>query len=149
MFALFFVLLGFIVSGCGEGRGAVDGEFLVYLRRFEEEAVRRGIEVDVSSVSVGFIEKPIVSELGIVFGRCRDGRVEVVREFWESGSEARRESMLFHELGHCVLKRDHRGGWNRELHAPQSVMVPDTDLVSGYWGDHRDYYLDELFSFTR
>jgi hypothetical protein len=69
-------------------------------------------------------------------------------EDWEHRDHEEREHIIFHELGHCILNRDHR---NEEtlsnecfsyLRGDENDFDCSLNLLSAYW---RDYYLEELF----
>lgn len=66
---------------------------------------------------------------------------------WNVFNEWEREALVFHELGHCLLHRDHVESMvsRDEKMIPKSLMFPyllswETYLLN------RDYYLEELFS---
>jgi hypothetical protein len=89
---------------------------------------------------------------GTIAGLCYYGvgfhYIEIDEKFWAEASEANREELIFHEMGHCDLDRDHQEGeiyWNNTM-IPKTIMhccgfINDWD----YWRDH-DYYMKELFS---
>lgn len=76
--------------------------------------------------------------------------VSINIEYWDQINDTKRELLLLHEFGHCVLGRKHR---NYEFiegteSYPGSIMhhhilrIPDW-----YYLENKDYYLDELFNF--
>ncbi len=132
----------------------VHDEFAVFVHRFEEEAAKRGRNFD--------LEK---SGLIIEFADLKDNtaglchyekpiRIEIDKTYWDKmkkygGSELIREELIFHELGHGILNRDH---YNTLLENDEwKSMMCGGDSVEGktwninYRGARRDYYLDELF----
>ena len=63
----------------------------------------------VGNIPINFLDP----EEGRVQGICTqysDGSKEIIirKEWWESASKKYHESLIFHELGHCRLGRDHR-----------------------------------------
>lgn len=88
-------------------------------------------------------------------GTCRlwyDGRREIIvaEQFYNSVKDDRflLQATVFHELGHCVLDRDHESG--KTIHKDRtiykSLMYPYVFSSSEIYEDNADYYHDELFS---
>ncbi|MDD3080319.1 MAG: hypothetical protein PHH37_14630 [Paludibacter sp.] len=124
------------------------------MNRFTTEAAKRGqkynfeqdgliIEfTDLSDNRAGLChyEKPI--------------RIEIDSIYWREisntkGADEMKEDLIFHEMGHGILGRDHintlleNGDW-------KSIMcggdkVGDRPWNINYRGERRDYYIDELF----
>lgn len=95
------------------------------------------------TVSITFknLEYPVV-------GVCMGGkRVYIDPEFWEKIDFYRREALIFHELGHCIFKRDHD---NAELILNISptdcpITIMNEYLITTYcYQRYHDYYLEEL-----
>lgn len=129
----------------------VDEQLHPYFAQFEIEGEMRGWDIDLTQANItGKIERIIEDE---VAGICRYGHrlnpreIVIDSEFWQSASEEYREYIIFHELGHCYLFRDHDdtclidGIWS-------SIMRSGT--VTGcrdfYNGRTRRYYINELFT---
>lgn len=85
-----------------------------------------------------------------ILGECTSGEIPHITANmieWKLMSEDKREALMFHELGHCILNRRHdseyveiKGKW-----VPRSLMNPFI-LSSQIYLENREYYLDELFS---
>ena len=82
------------------------------------------------------------------------GRKIVINQSeWEGLTDDSRESLVFHELGHCVLHRGHNPDTISGLDAgitdgslyPKSLMNP-TFVDGGTYRLLQDYYLNELFN---
>jgi Zn-dependent peptidase ImmA (M78 family) len=75
--------------------------------------------------------------------------IVINRPKWEVSSYERQENIMMHELGHCVLNREH---YDAEIYdtklgqrVPASIM--NTAVLPEYiYVSKRDYYLMELFS---
>lgn len=67
--------------------------------------------------------------------------IEIDPDYWQSTSETKKEVLLFHELGHCVLGRDHD---EQKLYytVPKSIMYPY--LFEQAYQTYRSYYVEEL-----
>jgi hypothetical protein len=81
-------------------------------------------------------------------GRCSEADgialVTIDEKKWERLNEMARESLVFHELGHCLLARDHVTEWLPDESRPRSLM--NEYLVSGkVYSSHQQAYLEELF----
>lgn len=141
MKAIFFsavVLLGLV--GCGKP-AYVDPTFQPFLDSFQAEAKARGIDVQTSDIRIVFWEAGPTDVEGLL-GQCNEGlmgtpRVQIVQELWLTANDVQKESLLFHELGHCLLSRDHLEG--------PTLMATDVRSVEYKYHLHREEFLDELF----
>jgi hypothetical protein len=88
-------------------------------------------------------------------------KIYLRQDIWDSSSDKTRREMLFHELGHCNLRKEHNSnainignGASSSCIFHASIMYPQLsstscnysnltpiDFVSNHWGD----FLDELF----
>jgi len=80
-------------------------------------------------------------------GVCYDEKHIVIlnRDLWLAYTEAEREVVLYHELGHCELSRRHTTG-RREGGGPESVMNRNSVADVRFFEADRAYYLHELFT---
>ena len=77
---------------------------------FEEEAAERGIEIDLTleGVTGNIVELGNMGVLGVcVRSDDEPNRVAVDEDVWRVASDELKELIVFHELGHCVLDREH------------------------------------------
>lgn len=116
---------------------------------FEAAAAERGIAINLTDEGV----TGNIVQLGnnSILGVCRrsadePNRVAVDIEAWNNSSEEFKEVIVFHELGHCVLGREHLD--EQENGACLSIMHSGlTDCVITLGDeDIREEYLDELFA---
>ena len=131
----------------------VDERLWPYFSNFEREAAERNIRVDLTLTNItGAIEE--IHEDGVAGscsygGRQRTNDVTVDSEFWNRANVFYREYIVFHELGHCFLFRDHDDAClsNRTW---ESIMRSGTTRTcrDNYNSQTREYYLDELFGLT-
>jgi len=139
-------------------RYEVDASLEPYVRRFVEEARTRGKAVEATNLVVRF-DTLFTTE---VCGECRfaPGEPPTVRLnpkgfCWKTATEEAREGLVFHELGHCLLKRLHKnallpnGLYASLMNAEDTgVYAPCVYPIGGDVCDkrpRRPYYLDELF----
>ena len=164
---LFFLPTAFILFSCGDntleeaGSGlvgendvqrqfpGVDERLWDIFQNFESEARSRGINVNLESAGItGAIGA--IDERNVV-GFCSYGRrrlpnhIEIDETFWRRASTLAREYIVFHELGHCYLYRDHLEDCfgNRTW---VSLMRSGTlnSCRDNYNAATRGYYIDEL-----
>ena len=129
-----------------------DEELWPYFTRFEDEAVERGVTVDLSArqVRARILEIP---ENGVAgdcqFDEDEPNRLRIDRSTWDDVSENLREYIVFHELGHCVLIRKHRE--DADVHGTcLSIMASGTgDCNDVFNASTREKLLDELFDPAR
>ena len=72
--------------------------------------------------------------------------IVIDEDYWSTADLYDKESLLFHELGHCVYGLDHDSaqfGSLMEGYRPKSLMYPWTFYQYKYY---RDEYLKELFT---
>ena len=165
---LWFLLL---LAGCREPEPApiylVPDEVEPYVSAFVEEARLRGMEISVSNLVVDFgtTENPGAC------GECRHvpNRPERQKRIvlstrsvcWAYATPQAREALIFHELGHCLLNRNHRddqlpngdyaslmnSSYNR-LYEPCAYDLEGDNGKSCNQTFKRPYYLNELFDET-
>lgn len=127
----------------------VDERLWVYFERFEDAALERGINInlDASNVTGTIEDEPGHNSAGACEMDTNGTlhRVSLREDFWATASVTDKEIIVFHELGHCFLNRQHL-----------DLALPDGNCVSlmrtggnvcndNYYVGTRDYYLDELF----
>ena len=155
------VLFTFLsLSGCADDYGSrgtpsppsqavVDQNLEGFRNRFIEYSYTAlGREVLYQQVNLNFADLGYTVEKGGTNGRCSTGpgilpTIEIDRLFWSGADDARRENLMFHELGHCLLGRAHVETTDR-LGYPISVMYPYT-LSSNLYAGRRTQYIAELF----
>jgi len=157
LLSLFILCFSFIACE-EEPQPAIDVDLLVYVEDFIFEANERdyidengnALHIDSLGIEVMFTN---ISNSAVI-GRCnRDENDEGVSIsidplFWKTSTELEKEYIMFHELGHCVLNRNHTTQSDMNSTC-LSIMEPGTGEVcqSNYTTSTRSALLDELFSF--
>ncbi len=126
----------------------VDQELWSLFEAFEIEGAKRGFDIDLVTEGISGRIQSIEQEH--VAGQCSyneifPGNIIVDAEFWRNSSNSFKEFIVFHELGHCYLHRDHREDvdeFGRCLSIMRSGLEPCRD---NYTILTREEYLDELF----
>ena len=116
------------MSGVGEAH--VHAELQQIFEDFIYEGNQRGITVDFNAIPVdGLLDSSLEAS---ITGQCQHDsdnpdRVIINRNYWMRSDERQREFLVFHELGHCYLKRSHmdkknsRGECLSIMHSSASV----------------------------
>jgi hypothetical protein len=115
-----------------------------YVERFEELS-EGSIDAREAGLIVTFGDLE-----GAVAGICKtkDGQSPTIiidSEYWADADEFFKENLMFHELGHCLLNRDHRNEWDDD--GPVSIM--NSYLIPSFYEKSRESYIEELFSYTK
>lgn len=154
-----------VIAGCGtfqtrqEPAPGIDEELVEYVERFEmyakqfygEEWELPPMNVDIGSTAGVPSNIPNCKTCRSV-GWCitsRNGkphRIMISKIDWLFYSDVQREQLMFHELGHCVLDRDHR-----DTETPYKIplsLMNKLMIDPGTYRENRDYYIDELFTYT-
>lgn len=134
---LFLCLL--ILASCSEDPNPIPAEMSIYVQEFKTQAEMRGIKVNLGRLSIVYGDERAEGRLG----KCKRNThrkyehllVTLDREYVEYNLKWHPErlySLVFHELGHGYLDRDHVGGLS--LMNPALAQTDDWQL-----------YVDELF----
>ncbi|MCP3932093.1 MAG: hypothetical protein GY705_23725 [Bacteroidetes bacterium] len=155
-FVLFFALIfGLLIPACtkeSQDNLTDDGVFVdsslqPYFDSFEYEASLRGLDINLLEAGVeGYIEN--IEDDGVI-GQCQSGsgrRILIDDQYWKRASSMQRESVIFHELGHCYLQRDHSDD-SYSNGTCVSIMRSGTGNCKFVYNTlTKEKYLDELFS---
>lgn len=120
-----------------------------YFSRFESEGAERGYEIDLVTAGIEGLFEDIEGEN--IAGTCSYTHntprlVTIDQPFWESASDLAREFIVFHELGHCYLDRDHRENQFTDGTCVSLMRSGVEDCRDNYHSRTRETYLDELFT---
>ena len=126
----------------------VDEELQTFVSTFEMEAASRGFDLDVEALGIK-VELVDIGQNNVA-GACyyqdnNPGRIEIDAPFYDRMSNLQREFVVFHELGHCVLGREHsEAQFNNGV--CESMMASGTGTCrENYNNRTRVSYIDELF----
>lgn len=145
----------------------VDPELQTYVEEFKVLSKGKVTDYDLRNFSMGFRDYEKGSSIA---GTCHYGvkEVDISRKWWNSwNTPAERLELVFHELGHCILKRGHTKkpthdsfiAWMERLGfklgfftdkgllydgCPASFMHPYT-IGDRCINTHFHYYINELF----
>lgn len=139
----------------------VPAEVEPYVQAFLSEARTRGKDIKITNLIVVFAERDTTGLCGVcrqvVGDPVHQKRISIYRDCWTGATDQARETLVFHELGHCVLDRlSHK---NNRLPNGDFASLMNTsetgvyerciyDLDGQATCDKRfkrSYYIDELF----
>ena len=135
------------------GEVYLHADFKPFVEAFRNDAARYGWQLkdEVAELYADYGDAPGIMDNLLVVGLChRDIGLRIIiidPVAWEVMTPSRQELMMYHELGHCLLERDHEDTEiTRDFgKQPKSVMnatLIDTWLFTSY----REAYLKELFN---
>lgn len=124
------------------------GEFAPQVASFTEAAKARNKTIDLSNITIELISA-ISGNGQELLGLClpEQHTVLISAKFWANMDDAHKDEVVWHELGHCVLGREHLD-LVKDGH-PVSIMMSHGQLICDdevYWFYNRPHILDELFS---
>jgi len=149
------IFIALLLSACGtqepERSRSANGvvavsSFKSYLNIFLDQASQRGVYVDVDSLIVDFSDIHITDKENVL-GVCylSPGSPPVVnidRVHWRSLGLVERQLLLFHELGHCLLHRDHV--------EDSTISIMNPYLISAQtFSKNEEGLMSELFDSTK
>lgn len=129
----FILLLLFLLFGCSsqQKKYEIDPKLQPYVTQFEKISNRK---IDNLIVKFSFLSKETIAQ-------CRNRFTPVIevnsRFVKEISNPAEIELIMFHELGHCILLRDHSNSMD-------SIMYPHLINVNDYLSNYK-LYISELF----
>ena len=121
---------------------STDPQFDAYIQEFESYYGK-----SVSTIPIGFDDlEPKIAGIcyrSIVAGRTLNAYIAIDRDYWYKISEYQRINLIFHELGHCAMNKNHVPSDSVSL-CPTSFMfeqIMSTPCIR----DNYDAYIEELF----
>jgi hypothetical protein len=146
--AIVFIILGWCWSGCGHAE--VAPPIQPFFTQFKIEAESENVTVFIGNIAADFgdVAKYASVPGEVVFAVCVRGwdiqsKLVVNKELWDLADKNYREAIIFHELGHCALEREHEERQRDDAKGPLSLMfhAPDPEAYAAM----RRYYIHELF----
>lgn len=152
---VFCVLLGLSASACAPKEKAhelflqVDAPFQNYVHNFEQVSSDEGQALVIDDLVVSFGSTPSLNETGVCeWAENETPRITINQRIWNTLTDYDRQEVMFHELGHCVLRRVHHNSemmaYNGTVQVAESIMYPYR--ISGtIYRDNIVHYHNELF----
>lgn len=153
MTSRYLICLLLLCTSSWQQRTKIPFEVQPYLEAFQQEAYQRGVYTQLSNLVVKF-DTALSRYSGNTYP-LEPNAVASRRSFWSPpviildttlmwwrNSESR-EKVIFHELGHCILNREHK---DELLPNGEGASILNTyNNLTRYNVMTRNYYLNELF----
>lgn len=144
--------LSLLATSCGQNTQASPpqpvlqlGSFAPYVAKFEADSIAQGAPVKVDNLIVQFGVMDFSAERGdCTISGDLTPVITLDQEYWNSTDEPGREALIYHELGHCILRRVHRNTLNGDG-IPISDMNKYT-IDSVTYQQFRAQFVAELFT---
>jgi len=153
VYILFFLVLQF--SSCKDpNEYRVDTAFADYLNRFDSIATIHGKNFNPKSNGLIIEFANLTNNNAGLTHYETPIRIEIDKTYWNdiskyAGADLMKEDLIFHELGHGLLNRDHlnaileNGDWKSIMCGGDKVNNRPWNI--NYRGIRRAYYINELF----
>ena len=130
--------------------------FLPFINEFEENARKELGQKDfkVVNVPINFGDTENKEFVGVCF-KYSNGEKEILikKEWWDGfggdskNSLAQKRSLIFHELGHCVLNRKHTNDLvDKDDHKIKVSLMHSSIIPGREFLEFHDEYIHELFT---
>ncbi|MFK8009651.1 MAG: putative metallopeptidase [Saprospiraceae bacterium] len=151
---LFGLIASLLFFGCKKDDAneyTVNSDFEEYVQRFIDEGAARGVEIDFSDTGllIEYSDRIVNGASGYCY--LGDHHIVIDKSEWPDLTDTQKEYLIFHELGHCELDRQHKNNQFDNL-LWQSLMRGDPlvgtqqNIPVPYYGFRKNYYRDELFN---
>lgn len=132
----------------------VNDQFKEYVLRFISEAKARNVEVDVSTLKIESVTQTIayggVNYCGFTYTSLPAApsvQIAMTSYCWNDQTDLNKEILIFHELGHALLRRSHDDAiLSNGLKKSMMQSGSQFDMYTEFTPLLRTYYLDELFN---
>lgn len=124
----------------------VDDEFLPFFEEFKKDAKKYQVTPDFSNMSTTFTGE--LSEGVLAYCLPKFNTIKVSRPKWNRLDVLSKKLLLYHEWGHCTLRREHViQEYNYGiLTCPDSIMYPFIDPTVRCYDLSPQWYDKELFT---
>lgn len=128
------------------------GRFARYVYTFVNAANKRNVPINLNGIDIHQVSNLHMQGYKL-FGIClKDQNMILIdRQSWAKMDDALKEELIWHEMGHCVLNRKHWNYTDSQSHPISIMHEGGYGFISsngGWWYEHRQDYLDELFTIT-
>lgn len=125
----------------------IEAQLQPYVDDFIAEGKSQGKSITIDNLIAKFahLDEDTLGECWR-YDNADDGTPKILIDIdsWEDETDVERRVLLFHELGHCVLNREHIETWDINGLIVSSIMYPYLESESMY-SRNWTYYMWELF----
>lgn len=124
---------------------SIETDLNTYVDYFEKAAAAYRVPINMKNLTVKFVDSfPVETWVGLCESGIGVGKyVSIRRDYFKNAPMETKYTLMIHELGHCVLGKDHVEGYLTGG-CPKSIMHP-SDALFGCFFKNQDYYFRELF----
>lgn len=126
-----------------------DDDLASYVQRFEDVY---GIEIsDVISITFADLDSANTNHVGVCTVNdetTKSDYIQIDPNTWATFDDSTKEEVIFHEIGHCILDRNHTTAVRDSVkygRIPASIMFPSI-LDTNFYQRFHDYYRNELIN---
>jgi hypothetical protein len=124
----------------------IQAELQPYFNSFAAEALKRGVTVDITQVGGELTDIADAKVAGqCQYSSATGHHVLIDLPYWNTATALKREFVVFHELGHCLLNRTHLDDANADGTCASIMTSGSGGCKSVYTQLNRSSYLEELF----
>ena len=143
---LLLCALALFSTACGKSTIWVHPELQPYVNSFLQEGNKRSIPV--------YIEN-LIATFGVMeddtWGTCHFNNdvpyITISADAWHGIVETSKEILMYHELGHCLLGRNHRN--DKDMAGINVSIMGEYALQYRHYEARRDDFVNELFTGTQ
>lgn len=133
-----------LLSSCaGKVYLVIDPDLQEYITRFENDGDIKITNLVASFGNPGSNKNPDLLTVGV----CKTGigapNIVILKSYWESIDDLQREQLMYHELGHCILDRNHD---SRTINGCAFSIMHPYMISENCYEPARDVYVGELFN---
>lgn len=143
-----YVIITFVVSAINVLFNRplyIDPKVSGIFNSFKKDANKYKVTPNYGNLSIVFSELPLD-----IAGRCNpfSNSIEINELTWQFRSPHIQKALIYHELAHCALLRDHAYEEYTMLNysCPLSIMYPSIDPLYFCYQPLEDWYIKELFT---
>lgn len=142
----------FIKKKAGEVRSnnSTNPVFTSYIASFEQAARAEtgNTQFTIGDVPINFGDTENPDFQGVCFTYENGQKEIIIREsWWSTAEDSYRESLLFHELGHCSLNREHDDStFQVQSKSYKSSMMSSVIVAPRDYNAYKSAYWKELFT---
>lgn len=141
-----FVLIAIALFSCSDfldqNHVSIDPELQPFYDSFINEAHQRGLYFNPEVITIEF-EKLTNGNAGMCY--WKENRISFDSTSFQYKQNP--EGLVFHELGHLILRRKHDYSPNLKNNDTKSLMaVSGITIYTGVYSYKREYYVNELFN---